>query len=87
MIRSRLDLPRRDQRVFKDILVDIPEDSELVGGAGVEELNSTELEGNDVVILLAFSHGMEVNGNAGLGRGQWGINGVGEGVMEDLVGA
>lgn len=69
-----------------------------LGGAGAEELNAAEPQAGDAVVLLAFAGCVEMEENAGPwgravegwgvrgGEGR-GVDGVGEGVAEDEVGA
>lgn len=90
--------PGEQRGVPGDVLADVPEDSGggWLGGAGAEELDAAKPDGGDAVVLVAVGGGVEVQEDAGPGgrasggrgvRGgvRWGVDGVGEGVVEDLV--
>lgn len=87
--------------VFSDVFLDGPEDavSRRLGGAAAEKLCAVEPEAEDAVELSASAGGSELEGDSGelLGRavggesvvgedGGFGV-GVGEVVVEELVGA
>lgn len=86
--------------VFRDVLADVPEDAggAGLGGAGAEDLGAGEPDGGDAVVLLPLTPHVEVEDHAGprrrtprwrrVGGGvRWRIDGVGESVVDDSVGA
>jgi len=86
--------------VSGDVLADVPEDAigGGFGGTGAEDLGAGDPDGGDAVVLLALAAGVEVEHDAGpRGGAAWGravgggvrrsVDGVGEGVVEDTVGA
>lgn len=85
------------------VLTDPPEDSvgSWLGGAGSDQLGPAEPEGRDAVVLVSAAGGGDLEDGAGPGGAaaggglRWrvsggvgrGVDGVGEGVAEDRVGA
>lgn len=80
--------------------MNIPEDSRIrrFGGACSEKLDAGEPDGGDAVVLFAFGFGVEVKEDTSpwwravegreVGCGiRGGVDSVGEGVVEDLLGA
>lgn len=98
-VKVRFDKKRR---VPRDVLADSPEDAGVGGlsGGGAKELSAAEPEGGNAVVLVPADVGEEVESDAGPGAGAGGgrrrrvggregraVDGVGEGVVEEVDGA